>query len=264
MAKSKKVNKSKKLTEFTCFKKLAPELRNMVWAAALPEANIVEIEVIGELTMDHDKKWADRVTMHARYKVPILLQISHESREVALKHYTKLFPEKFKDKPVFFNLAIDVLCLQDGDTLETLCQLNGFNLDAEPGDPTPAFKSPIMHGLRRLQVHEDIWEDIITYMHKILDAFGQPELIVLHKPYPRRRCPRWSGSSQFKILQQNVKNGVGPWAISGENSGHSYAPKFHILTNIELKEMIVGHEVENEGTEDGSEKKWKLGELNRE
>ena len=39
----KKSTKQEKLNEFPIFKKLAPEIREMIWGFALPDANTVEI-----------------------------------------------------------------------------------------------------------------------------------------------------------------------------------------------------------------------------
>ncbi|KAN0112358.1 hypothetical protein V8E51_005309 [Hyaloscypha variabilis] len=227
MAKPKKASKSKKLTEFTCFKKLAPELRIIIWKFAMPGANVVEILV----DEGRDEDYNMTIIPCAHYKVPTLLQVSRESRGFALQIYTKILPNSFSDKPVFFNLDVDVLSI-NRSTLERLCEHGGFVIRyqrvADP--PQPAFSGPLLQGLRRLQLLDDIPFWLLPHMKKILDAFGQPEMIVLHKP-ARRRVHSWS----FLELEWDIKN---DWALTEDEDGKCYRPKLHILTELQLKRML--------------------------
>jgi hypothetical protein len=113
MAKSKKSStRPKKLKEFTCFPKLAQELRDMVWKLALPGANVVQIYAVRV-------SWAVQ-GLEASYQVPTLLHVCRESRLVAKEHYQTIFDDEFGDSPVYFNPALDVLFIRDFGTMSYL------------------------------------------------------------------------------------------------------------------------------------------------
>jgi hypothetical protein len=193
----------------------------------MPGANIVEILV----DEGRDEDYNMTIIPYAHYKVPTLLQVSRESRGVSLQIYTKILPNLFSDKPVFFNLDVDVLSI-NRSTLGRLCEHLGFVIRYNVTDPPqPTSSSPLLQGLRRLQLLDDIPFWLLPHMKKILEALGQPEIIVLHKPV-RRRVHAWS----FLELEWDIKN---EWTVAEDENGKCYVPKLHILTEFQLQRMLV-------------------------
>jgi len=248
MAKSKKVGKGKKLMKFSCFKKLPPELRNMVWKHAIPGSRIVDIK--GGTHPSRGTHFNRPVVLSASYKVPILLQVSYESRAVALKVYTKLFDKEFRDRPVYFNLAVDVLSVQDTPTLYYLCSLGGFRSQWGPNSSIPKRTSVIVPGLRRLQFRKEFSWSVINNIKGILYTFGQPEMINIHRPYGRWSVLRTLG---FYDLKDRVKAGWLDKSKAKEDEDglaldedeedlaldEGYLPSLHYLTVSKLKKMTV-------------------------
>ena len=226
MAKSKKSMKPKKLTSFPVFKKLAPELREIIWGFALPEANTVDISLQDFHRKVSEDKWENVEVYSASYTVPAILQTCQESRGVAQKFYKKIFELKFSDRPVWFNPSRDILQLRDTETMDALGLWSiddfGFmyHIDEELNAPFPH--------IRRLQFPSDWDANHQSYLKPIMVAFGKPELIVLHKPNSRQKFP----NRNFSRLKQAVE------ALSGDDKD-DYKPELHCLTKYQLKRMIV-------------------------
>jgi hypothetical protein len=233
MAKSKKSTKPKKLTEFPVFNKLAPELREMIWGFALPEANTVEIWVSRKCqVIQGEGKWEYIYELHASYTVPAILQTSQESRAIAKKFYKKIFEGEFANKPiVWFNQFQDVLWLRYSDTLTHLCTLRGFKvLSFYTAVNPPVFDAPVVN-VRRLQFNE-AWNAFLQpHMKQILVAFGKPELLIRHKPSSGQKV--WD--APFHLLEMQIKK----WGTGDDDADADYKPEVHFLTKFQLQKFIV-------------------------
>lgn len=242
MAKSKKSLKPKKLTSFPMFKKLVPELREMIWGF-VPEANTVKISLYKIEEYDSKGELFFLETMDARYTVPAILHTCQESRGVAQKFYQKIFELKFRDRPVWFNTSRDILHLCNTGTLRGIGirRLNGQGDNKEwhehnndPDDDEEfiihAFDHPIPQ-IRRLQLGWDLDADLLSSMKQILVAFGKPELLILHKRNDRRKFR----NENFSRLKQEVE---AYWGNGGDGND-DYKPELHVLTKYQLERMIV-------------------------
>jgi hypothetical protein len=242
MAKSKKSLKPKKLTSFPMFKKLVPELREMIWGF-VPEANTVEIELYEFEEYDSKQELFFLETMRASYTVPAILHTCQESRGVAQKFYQKIFEFKFRDRPVWFNTSRDILHLCDNSTLHGIGirRLNGqgdnkewHDYNNDPDDDKEfiirTFDHPIPQ-IRRLQLGFDLGAHLHSSMKEILVAFGKPELLILHKPNGRLKFR----NQNFNRLKQEVE---AHWGNGGDDQD-DYKPELHVLTKYQLERMIV-------------------------
>ncbi len=91
--------------EFHQFAKLPRELRLMIWAYALPDPRVVNIERIRTNPRDYRISCEDRV--------PSTLLINHESREACRARYTLSFATfgHVHGPPVYFDFSRDVISL---------------------------------------------------------------------------------------------------------------------------------------------------------
>lgn len=226
MAKPKRTTKANKLTEFTIFRKLAPELRNMIWEL-VPEANVVEIWAEQEWTVDPDGEPKRVFGLFASYKVPAVLQVSREARIVALKCFTKIFEAQTEDRTIYFNTDLDVLSIRNNVTFQCLCSLGGITLS---GNQSSAY-SPIMNKLRRLQFGQDPCWFLQENKKRILSAFGKPELVVMHHKSGSRRT-----HYSFEVLKQDIEQN---WGNEADKNGDKYKPELHVLTALQLAKMLV-------------------------
>ena len=224
------------------FKKLVPELREMIWGF-VPEANTVKIALNEIEEYDSKGELFFLETMDALYTVPAILHTCQESRGVAQKFYQKIFELKFRDRPVWFNTSRDILHLCGSGTLHGIGirRLNGQGDNIEwhernndPDDDEEfiihAFDHPIPQ-IRRLQLGWDLNAGIISSMKEILVAFGKPELLILHKRSDRRKFR----DENFSRLKQEVETYWG----NGGDSNDDYKPELHVLTKYQLERMIV-------------------------
>ena len=235
MAKSKQITKTRSPTEFTVFKKLPQEMRDIIWGLAAPGANTIQIkgtpfytgkkDGLGNLIYGH--------VLSASYKVPVLFRVSRESREAAKKIYIKLFrsEKEFANHPVYFRPSLDTLYIVDSSTFKYICSLSGFKVKDPPGASLPSFNGPILNSLRCLQLGQDFGFIQKPYMKKILDAFGNPKLVVLTKPKDCRRLSDWT----FRELQLEVER---DWGV-GEEESEKYKPELLVLTEFQLAKKLV-------------------------
>lgn len=97
--------------EPTCFDDLPRELRDKIWEHALPNGRIVKADVIDGLwkqTFDYD---GGVDSPKYRCRIPNLLHVCRESREIALKHYQPLLTDPSGHPMFFFNPKVDTLSI---------------------------------------------------------------------------------------------------------------------------------------------------------
>jgi hypothetical protein len=79
-------------SKFTCFKRLAPELRLKIWEDALPEPRIIDLQLLNEhgeqLSDLRSSGWQWCYTSR-KNNLEALSQTNHEARDVYLKSYQK-------------------------------------------------------------------------------------------------------------------------------------------------------------------------------
>ena len=63
---------------------------------------------------------ANAKKLHPR-KIPSILRVNKESREIALQHYSLILGPQRAGKPIYFNFAVDALYVQDDWDLLVLC-----------------------------------------------------------------------------------------------------------------------------------------------
>jgi hypothetical protein len=88
---------------FTLFPKLTPELRCKVWQYAIPAGRVVDI--VYDEDQDH------YFSFHA--KIPAVLHVCFESREIALKIYDLCFGTKTHATAIPFDFKRDCFMLDD-------------------------------------------------------------------------------------------------------------------------------------------------------
>ncbi|CZS93657.1 uncharacterized protein RCO7_09477 [Rhynchosporium graminicola] len=93
--------------QFAFFPKLPAELRLMIWELALPGERIVRIQEFVE-SSPHDRILQAYQCIGSKARVPTLLHVCHESRTLALKHYTIILKNRLL-KPTYFNPDLDTL-----------------------------------------------------------------------------------------------------------------------------------------------------------
>lgn len=107
----------KTLTEFRLFKKLAPELRQMIWAECLPGAQAIKISADGYNTM-YKVSMIRRVHRHvyrakATYHPSPLLFVNRESRAILTSKNPLAFATQLGGRPIRFNFSRDILYFDD-------------------------------------------------------------------------------------------------------------------------------------------------------
>jgi len=95
---------------FTLFPDLPSELRLKIWGYIAPGPRNVSIRYKTEYNTIGGRARAVWTGWKSPDPVPIVLQISHESREEALKTYQRAFGTVFNEPRIYFNYAIDTLC----------------------------------------------------------------------------------------------------------------------------------------------------------
>jgi outer membrane phospholipase A len=84
------------LTEFHCFDKLPVELRVMIWKLLIPGPRIIKVN----FNQKNKRKIGAKLT--ATIRIPILLHIKKETRNLALKYYQRIAFQYPKYKMGFF------------------------------------------------------------------------------------------------------------------------------------------------------------------
>jgi hypothetical protein len=92
---------SSNTSQFTCFKKLAPELQIMIWSFAISEPQLVFVQVKW-----FQSNYDDLPIMTAH--IPSVLHVCRLSRALARKTYKPCFSQIFKH-PVYFDQTKDRL-----------------------------------------------------------------------------------------------------------------------------------------------------------
>ncbi|KAL2074174.1 hypothetical protein VTL71DRAFT_7952 [Oculimacula yallundae] len=95
------------LKRFKFFPRLPAELRLMIWELALPGERVVRIQDFPECIHKHQPSAVCRC-IGSKARVPTLLHVCHESRALALKHYTITFENRMF-QPTYFNPNLDIL-----------------------------------------------------------------------------------------------------------------------------------------------------------
>lgn len=79
----------------------------MVWELALPGERVVRIEEFAESSHHHDPSPLC-CCIGSKARIPTLLHVSREARDLALKHYTVTFKNRLR-QPTYFNPNLDIL-----------------------------------------------------------------------------------------------------------------------------------------------------------
>lgn len=148
------LKESTALSAFTCFPKLAPEIRSKIWRLVVLKPRILELELDAE-----DRVW-QMPTPSSRI-IPQTLHASHESRQEALKIYDRL------SFGPWINLFADTIYVRtytsnssndDFDFQSKFLELLGID--------------PIFKQLRFLALWTDMWskDDHPHYRYKVLEA----------------------------------------------------------------------------------------------
>jgi hypothetical protein len=116
-------NLGRKLETFTCFPKLPPELRRIIWKLTFPNRRLID------LTLVRLYRGRPIYGRGADPKHPIALHVNRESRAIALQIYHGIFQmrplpiyeHKNKTKPgirsLFFDPKVDQFCMDSYDIL---------------------------------------------------------------------------------------------------------------------------------------------------
>lgn len=116
-------------TTFTCFSKLSPELREMIWGFACSEPRVIDLWTLDlESELEKFEEYESPENGYWEYfsqaeRPAAVLHTSHESRTIGLKHYSLSFETSFEKKigsaviktttpaRVYVNWAFDIVCL---------------------------------------------------------------------------------------------------------------------------------------------------------
>lgn len=120
-------NLGRKLETFTCFSRLPPELRRIIWEFTFPGKRLID------LTLRRGGSTKNIFQQPADPQLPIGLHVSRESRLFTLKTYHIIsqqqpihtYKNKFKPgiRPICFDPLVDVFCI------DSLDLFNHFNPD---------------------------------------------------------------------------------------------------------------------------------------
>lgn len=148
----------------TCFDSLPRELRDKIWQYALPNPRIVKADVVDGLwkqTFDYDHE-IDNPRYF--YRIPNLLHICRESREIALKFYQPLLTDPVGHPMFLFDPENDVLSVGKS-------RYNGPRV----GSPVSHFGNPtnIINGsmVQRLAITQRDMKFEVMIHRKSLDEF---------------------------------------------------------------------------------------------
>ncbi|KAH6682654.1 hypothetical protein B0J14DRAFT_673036 [Halenospora varia] len=87
---------------FTCFPKLPPELRLKIWKLA-DGRRVLQFKL-------HSKQRTGLIKFKNQSGTPALLQVCHDSRQIALKHYVLGFEQKLRSwKPIYYSASKDTI-----------------------------------------------------------------------------------------------------------------------------------------------------------
>ena len=118
---------------------LWPIVQTMIWEAAIPDQRVVKVERsmkgCKDVKLDDSSLYIKHKDIHCEVVAtpPVLLHICSQSRAVALKYYKPCYID-ILGRPVYFNLARDILWIQDVVALRWLLQdtfCNCFNLHGD-------------------------------------------------------------------------------------------------------------------------------------
>ncbi|TAQ85658.1 hypothetical protein B7494_g6020 [Chlorociboria aeruginascens] len=194
MAKSKSKSTSKpkpfRLTTFTFFPKLAPEIRRMIWKEALPGPNVVRIKDATpeniEMWMQHHK--AEVIKVLASYKVPTLLHVNFESRQEAQKVYQLQFNQSMRGNGIYFDFTKDTLFFE---TYSALAAFHGGyinNLQKFVNERclrNRTMRKKVRHlaiGRKEWPSYHRILDSVPTGVSKLLVRTENLETLILEKP----------------------------------------------------------------------------------
>ncbi len=231
MPQSKKAAKPQLLTEFTLFPKIPREIRDVIWAKSIPGFHIVEVYVVKREPRESEGLYEVR----ALYKVPVMLQVCQGSRRVALKLYTKILENQFGERLVYFNAALDILHLRDGNVFGHLYRPYAFNDSVEwaiqqiinPKGASPQLLC-LQIGIDNASLWFWVWD-----MRMALKAFGSPELVVFTT---QEQPDKYTHRRKFEYMKKKVQE-VEQEINVNHNDGYSL--EVLVLSTLQLKEMMV-------------------------
>lgn len=144
-APSKKKITSKKLTQFTCFAKLSPELRDIIWKFALLRPRTIAIkESMGSLHFTVESNGG-------RMLPSPLMYTCFESREVALRRYKQAFGELLHGQQ-FIHLDWERDCIYFDSVFELRYLCNTHDYYVSRNEPLPSYFVHWQKKLRHLAV----------------------------------------------------------------------------------------------------------------
>ncbi|KAE9380141.1 hypothetical protein N431DRAFT_432430 [Stipitochalara longipes BDJ] len=180
---------------FTLFPKLPQELRLKVWQSTV-EPRIVRI------------KWSQQLSQCTTLDNPIILRISHESREEGLKTYRPAFATISASQPVIYaNFSLDTV---DFDWETAYGQLSYFT-HGELKTALKAVKSLTIHKLEFEHQLEEPWISLLAEFSELdtLIVSGcaeDPERPLISKP---------------EVMEEDIKTTI---FMAGENENSDSMP----------------------------------------
>ncbi|KAH7390387.1 hypothetical protein BKA64DRAFT_122709 [Cadophora sp. MPI-SDFR-AT-0126] len=169
--------------EFHLFPKLPAELRCKIWRFTLPTSR--EFDPIGPKGIDYQSAKDNTSSTYESEKSVSLdfelavLQISHESRVVALRHLTRAWDDN-ASKVIYVNHALDTFTFTSIDYLLHLVRRSGL---MDGGGPFPCCKD--MENMQRIKIMFTI-QSLNLHLRMCLERVLQPfvalrELVVIVK-----------------------------------------------------------------------------------
>ncbi|KAE8448791.1 hypothetical protein EG329_008793 [Mollisiaceae sp. DMI_Dod_QoI] len=117
-------NQVQPLQEFHCFPRLPIEIRHMIYDLASPGPRTVKVKT-GERLYQHERRSKQQISYPVPLKltnVPIMLQVSRDSRAWAQRRYKLSFFNISGGRPVYFDFQQDILFFSDNETFDVFCK----------------------------------------------------------------------------------------------------------------------------------------------
>lgn len=194
---------------FTGFSSLPPELRCKICRYALPAPRVIHITeryIILKGETSHSFCFAENV------EHPVLLQVSHESRSLALKHYRCTF-EPYLGVPIYFDPSQDVLLMQNKHVLDSFFEISKSSITCDVTLVEVIAVDPVHlgHHVRPKPIPPDIigrYPSVMAMANGLKDAvarFGNLRQIILLRPHLTNPAQDVQESICSDEFQENLK-----------------------------------------------------------
>lgn len=226
MAKKKMTPRPKKLTEFTLFPKLAPELRNMVWELARPGPNLVTIKFT-ETALDEGKI---EVKLGASYNIPTMLAVNKEARSIILKSYNAAFKKNLDGKIIYFDFKRDGLIFDTETAMSRFYGFSSWDMLSRAGPALGLEKKLLLLGFKEVTYGPG-------YCAAFLSHVGRPE----HVSFIRKtgNVP-WRHTYRASLMETNFEREP----VGSEEAGDLYKkPDVSYTTMKSLQVRLVSTRV---------------------